>query len=114
MADELDKLYEDITKVAQNHIDRAEEGHRLLQEGRPLSEMTIEPIGLTNEQLLQRREMYLDFIAKMSTEKLEEHLKAVNYQIQRRLQDPLVGTSELEWQRINIEMLLAERNLPID
>lgn len=95
-------------KTARNHKTRAEEGARLLSEGRSLSEMTIEPIGLTLEQTQERRKDYLELIGKMDKENLQKQLQMVEQLIEAALSRPAQGTSELYWQRIVIRDLLEE------
>lgn len=108
------ELVDGIVKTVQNHLDRAEEGRRLLAEGRSLSEMKTPITGLTHDQTIQRRQAFLESVKEMDDERLlRRHLIAVTM-ILKRLQEPDVGTSELEWQRIIFEMEIHERGLNIN
>ncbi len=71
--------------------------NKLLRTSKPLSELKAKPTGLPPELTIQRRQSYLNMINEMDEAKLKWHLQHVEFQIERRLSDPLVGTSELEW-----------------
>ncbi len=95
-------------KIAKNHMDRAREGKKLLEEGRPLSEMKTSLFGLTAEDTLERRSHYLKFIGEMDESSLRDCLEKVELQIYTALNREEKGTSELEWQRNAIRQLLGE------
>lgn len=102
------EIFIKAVQTAKNHIERAEEGARLLAEGRSLSEMTIEPSGLSFEETRERRCDYLDYIKSMDRDQLQKHLAMIEHQIDVALSRPVQGTSELYWQRIVILDLLEE------
>jgi hypothetical protein len=102
-----------IILTAQNHLNRAHEGQKLLAEGKPLSEMKIEPTGLNQEEFQKMREESLANFKSMNTERLTRVYGGILFQLDRRWDDPDKGTSELEWKRLIVESIFEERGLEI-
>lgn len=95
-----DETFRKIIQGAENHLARVKEGRNLLKNGRSLSEMLTEQIGLTIEEMTQRRKEYLEELERMDNEFLSFVYKNTMYQLHRRYEDEDGGTSELEW-RVN-------------
>lgn len=102
-----------ILGIVKNHMQRAQEGRTLLEQGRTLSEMQTAPIGLTPGETVTRRQQYLDFIRELDDQKLAWVYKNVIFQLSRRYDDKDKGTSELEWQRIVFEDEFNNRHIDI-
>lgn len=113
MLTEGDYYLSKLINIVKNHVARAEEGRRLISEGRSLSEMTTDPIGLTAEETVKRRQGYLDLIGEVDDSRLIFIYGNTLYQLERRYEHPDKGTSELEWQRIALENEFGTRDLSI-
>ena len=93
-----DETFRKIIETAENHKKRAAEGRRLLEQGRPLSEMDTEPIGLSIEETVARRQGFVNNLKNMKDDLLSWVFGNTMYQLHRRYEDEDKGTSELEWQ----------------
>ncbi|OGJ15772.1 MAG: hypothetical protein A2632_02345 [Candidatus Pacebacteria bacterium RIFCSPHIGHO2_01_FULL_46_16] len=91
-----------------NHRQRAEEGKRLLGEGRSLSEMRTPVAGMTNEENTERRAEFLTLIGRMTQSELGNQLTQIEKLIEFRLGQEEKGASELEWRRIMVIDLLEK------
>ena len=88
--------------VAKNHSARAEEGKKLLEDGKSLDNMQTSITGLTEEENIIRRRAYIDDLNGKSNSELKEMLRQVEAFIERRDDTEEKGTSELNWQRLVI------------
>ena len=108
-----DETLKKIINGAQNHLDRVKEGRALLKSGRSLSEMLTESIGLSIEEMAQRRQEYLDDLKKMDTQFLTSVYNNTMYQLHRRYKDEDGGSSELEWRVNAFKDEFQSRNLKV-
>ena len=99
-------IFNAALKGAKSHIARAKEGKRLLQKGKPLSEMEEPIVGLSADQNVERRQEYLELINQMNPSQLQERLSLIEQQLEIVLKTERKGTSELEWKRNAIHHLL--------
>ena len=108
-----DETFRKIIKTAENHIERAAKGKKLLAEGRTLSEMDIEITGLTIEETIARRQEFIDKLKSMQDDLLTWTFGNTTYQLHRRHEDEDKGTSELEWQVNAFKDEFSSRKLQI-
>lgn len=109
-----DDILQASLKTARNHDARAEEGRKLLGKGLSLDRMRTPIIGLTQEQLIFRRQSFIDRISGAEPERVLFRYKVVQAMLERANANPNKGTSELEWQRIMIEDIAKERRIDLN
>lgn len=105
------EIFRGAIEAAQNHLDRAQEGRDLLAKGRPLSEMTTKPMGLSDEQTVKRRENFVEWLQELNDDELRFTFQNTMRQLHRRWDDPDKGTSELELRRLLYEDEFRSRNI---
>lgn len=108
-----DEIFRKAIETAKNHNARAEEGRKLLNEKRSLSEMKTPLTGLNFDETNERRKEYISFIGGLGNVELNKLRVNVLNLLEKRYQDENKGTSELEWQRIVIEDECVKRKLKI-
>lgn len=92
--------------TAQNHLTRAREGQKLLDEDRPLSEIQTPIIGLEDDELKAKRMEFLSNINGFDKAALTKRLQLIEKQIEVAEHRQEKGTSELYWNRLAILDLL--------
>ena len=98
-------------EVARNHLERSEEGRKLLRDGRSLNEMTTPLAGLTDKQTRERKGDFVKRMKKMDADQLYSEFQDTMHSLQHRWTDPSKGTSELELRRILFEDEFGRRGI---
>ena len=97
-----EEIFRKSVETAINHRARAREGKQLLKEGKTLNEMQTPITGLSESEMLERRQAYIDNLTVKSPIELENLLTMVEAQLKKREEGEEKGTSELNWQRLAI------------